>query len=282
MSKFSENEDLDNKRESAHLQKMPTMQEVFNQKDSFEHAQRVAKMLASSDLLPARFRGNIQNVMIGLEMANRLGASPIMVMQNLYIVHGNPGWSGSFVIAAINSCKKFHDLEFETQEVNGSVVRCRAFAEDRRTGRIKNGAWVTWEMAMKEGWVEKKDKYNNDISKWKTMPEQMFMYRAASFFGRVHCPEVLMGMYTVDEIEDFTVMSGVSMDEYLMNLINTSSYEEEERDILRSKVEGGLSEEEARIMKNDLQGNQIDPVKSGLNYNMSQAKEALNNAIKKD
>lgn len=276
MSKFSENEEFDLQRQAANLQKMPTMQEVFSHKDSFEHAQRVAKMLSASDLLPARFRGNIQNVMIGLEMANRLGASPIMVMQNLYIVHGNPGWSGSFVIAAINSCRKFYDLEFDMEEVNGSIVRCRAIAEDRRSGKMRKGAWITWEMALKEGWVEKTG------SKWKSMPEQMFMYRAASFFGRVHCPDVLMGMYTVEEIEDFTVMSGVSMDEYLMNLINSSVYEEDTRDILRAKVENGLSEEEARIMKNDLKDNQLDPVKSGLNYNATQAKEALNNSMKKD
>ena len=39
-------------------------------------------------------------------------------------------------------------------------------------------------------------------SKWKTMPRQMMMYRAASFFARAHCPEVLLGIQTVEEVQD--------------------------------------------------------------------------------
>jgi hypothetical protein len=255
---------------------MPSMQEIFSKKDSFEHAQRVAKMLASSSLVPARFQDNVQNTMIALEMANRLGASPLMVMQNLYVVHGAPGWSGQFVIAAINGCKRFHELDFETVEDNGRVVRCRAIADDRKTCKTRKGAWVTWEMVVNEGWLDKKG------SKWQTMPEQMFMYRAASFFGRVHCPDVLMGMYTVDEIEEYTVMSNMSMDEYLMSLIKTSTYDEDTRDIIRSKVESGLTQQEANSLKDDLKEHQLDPVKQGANYNASDAKNALNNAIKND
>ena len=53
-------------------------------------------------------------------------------------------------------------------------------------------------MAIQEGWYFKKG------SKWQTMPQQMAMYRAAAFFGRVYAPEVTMGIYTKDEVEDFT------------------------------------------------------------------------------
>ena len=81
--------------------------------ESFEHAQRVAKMLASSDMVPPQFKGNIANTMIALEVANRCGASPFMVMQNMYIVYGKPSWSSSFIIAALNSCKRFSPLRFE-------------------------------------------------------------------------------------------------------------------------------------------------------------------------
>src|SRR5688572_33332784 len=81
--------------------------------NTFDHAQRVAKMLSSSSLIPKEFQGNIQNTMIALEMANRIGASPLMVMQNLYIVHGKPSWSSTFIIAAINSCRKFSPVRFE-------------------------------------------------------------------------------------------------------------------------------------------------------------------------
>lgn len=52
------------------------------------------------------------------------------------------------------------------------------------------------EMAVKEGW------YGKNGSKWQTMPEQMLRYRAASFFGRVYAPELLMGLRSAEEEQD--------------------------------------------------------------------------------
>jgi hypothetical protein len=51
-------------------------------------------------------------------------------------------------------------------------------------------------MAAAEGWTTKK------ASKWLTMPELMLQYRAAAFFGRVYCPEILNGLYSEQEVTD--------------------------------------------------------------------------------
>lgn len=162
---------------------------------SFEHAQRVAKMLSTSSLIPEAYRGNIQNTMIALEMANRIGASPLMVMQNLYIVQGKPSWSSSFIIASLNACKRFSPIRF-VMEGEGDEYGCQAWAYDLATNDKLEGPKVTWAMAKAEGWVSKAG------SKWKTMPELMFRYRAAAFFGRLYAPDILMGMQTAEEVQD--------------------------------------------------------------------------------
>lgn len=163
---------------------------------NFEHAQRVAKMIAMSSLVPEAYKGKIENVMIAMEMANRMNISPLMVMQNLYIVKGNPGWSGSFVIAMINGSKRFEDnLEFEFSGI-GDEYGCKAFTT--RKGKRIESTRVDWKMVKGEGWLDKPG------SKWKTMPEQMFRYRSAALFGRTHCPDLLMGMKTTEEIIDIS------------------------------------------------------------------------------
>lgn len=161
----------------------------------FEHAQRVAKMLSSSNLIPENYRGNIQNTMIAMEMANRIGASPLMVMQNLYIVQGKPSWSSSFIIASLNACKRFSPIRF-VLEGEGDKYGCTAWAYDLATKDKLEGPKVTWEMAKAEGWLAKTG------SKWKTMPELMFRYRSAAFFGRLYAPDILMGMQTAEEVQD--------------------------------------------------------------------------------
>lgn len=162
---------------------------------TFEHAQRVAKMLCQSDLIPKEYKGNVQNTMIALEIANRIGASPLMVMQNLYIVHGKPSWSSSFIIAALNGCGRFDPIRFDLSG-SGDSMSCFAWTTERgKTERIEGPA-VTMKMAKAEGWVDKNG------SKWKTMPELMIRYRAAAFFGRLYAPEILMGMQTMEEVVD--------------------------------------------------------------------------------
>ena len=157
----------------------------------FEHAQRIAKLLSSSDLVPNQYKGNIANTMVALEMAHRMNASPLMVMQNLHIIHGRPSWGSSFIIASLNSCGRFGTLRFES-----TPTSCKAVTLDKQSGAILDGPTVTMEMAKAEGWLDKPG------SKWKTMPELMLKYRAAAFFGRLYAPEIMMGLYSADEVVD--------------------------------------------------------------------------------
>lgn len=167
----------------------------FGTKEGFELMLRQAKWLASSDLVPKQFQGNIANAVIALEMANRMGASPLSVMQNIYIVHGKPGWSAQFIIAAVNTTGKFTPIRY-TIKGDGQNKECVAWATEKATGERLESPPVSIAMAKVEGWLEKQG------SKWKTMPDLMLRYRTATLFGRLYAPEVLMGMKTVDEIED--------------------------------------------------------------------------------
>jgi len=193
------------------LTMLPAMP-VFADKAIFEHSQRVAKMMTTSSLVPKEYQNNIPNIMIALEMANRIGASPLMVMQNLNIIQGRPSWSSQFIISALNSCKRFSPLRFK-MDGDGDEYGCTAWAKDS-SGEILEGPKVTWKMATAEGWTTKGG------SKWKTMPELMFRYRAAAFFGRLYAPDVLMGMGTTDESEDIAAAEINSVEQKANNMNN--------------------------------------------------------------
>lgn len=165
----------------------------FNSNASWELAQRIGKAFAASTLVPEQYRGNLANCIVALEMANRMGASPLMVMQNLYIVHGNPGWSSKFLVASFNQCGRFTSLRYEWTK---DRTACRAWAIEKETGERIEGPQVSLTMAKDEGWSTKNG------SKWKTMPELMLMYRAAAFLIRTYAPEISMGLRTDDELVD--------------------------------------------------------------------------------
>lgn len=167
----------------------------------FAGMQRVALAFAKSSLVPKVYQNDAANCFIAVNIAYRLGADPLMVMQNLYIVHGKPSWSSQFYISAVNSCGRFSALRYEFRGTEGKDDwGCRAFATDKATGDRLEGDWITISLAKAEQW------FGKEGSKWKTMPGQMLRYRAATFWTRVYAPELTMGLQTKEEIED---MKGV-------------------------------------------------------------------------
>lgn len=159
--------------------------------------QRQASALAASTLVPKDYQGknNVPNVMIALNMAKRLRADVMMVMQSMHVIHGRPSFSAAFLISTFNACGKFSSIKYDLSEDRSS---CTAYCTELSTGDKIVGTTITLDMAKQEGWSTKSG------SKWKTMPEQMLKYRAATFLIRSTAPEIALGFYTQDEVEDFT------------------------------------------------------------------------------
>ncbi|WP_214228600.1 hypothetical protein [Pedobacter sp. B4-66] len=220
---------------------------VFNPFDR-EQASIMKEMaldMAYSDLVPDMYRFKetdpdkmaiaerkaVANCMIAMNMALRMGAEPLMVMQNMYIVQGRPSWSSKFLIATVNTCGRFTPMQYkienkgkigvlkatravwkllpgesqkrkvmesydETAYKDMDDITCVAYATDLASGKELISSVVSIKMACLEGW------YDKDGSKWKTMPEKMLRYRAASFWTNEYAPEISMGMRTEEEIQD--------------------------------------------------------------------------------
>jgi hypothetical protein len=163
----------------------------------FELAQRQAKAFASSSLVPQAYQGNVPNVMIAMEVAERIGASVFAVMQHLYVVHGKPAFDATFLIGTVNTCGRFTPIRYRLFGKTGEDDwGCRAVATDKETGEECVGPLVTIGMAKAEGWYQKTG------SKWQTLPELMLHYRAAAFWSRVFAPDLSLGMHTTDEVAD--------------------------------------------------------------------------------
>lgn len=196
------------------IQNNQVMSPFFNTA-SFEEAQRMGAMLAAASMgVPREYQNNLPNCVVAIEYAHRLGVSPIMVMQNTDVIHGKAAPKATFIIALINASGKFaEDLYFEYFGTKGTDGRgCYAWTK-RKDGSRVEGSEVTVTMAKAEGW------YGKPGSKWPNMTDQMLAYRAASFFSRIHCPSVTMGMQSSDEIEDVGVMETMQ-DKSIINDIN--------------------------------------------------------------
>lgn len=220
----------------------------FFDPEQFATMQRYCRMYASSDLVPDSYQITsketeakaIGNCMIAMDIALRIGASPLMVMQNMVPIYGRPSWSSKFLIATINACGRFKPLKYKmtnlgkvgiveytsyesTWETNPQTgkrykkntahqekfdgsnidnIQCIAYTTEKNGEEVMESTPVDLVMAIKEGWFTKSG------SKWQTMPVKMLKYRAASFWANEYAPELSMGIYTVEENEDIATVDG--------------------------------------------------------------------------
>ncbi len=176
---------------------------AFASEAHFATAMRMATALSKSTLVPKEYMGNLPNIVIALSLAARIGADPLMVMQNLNIIHGKPSWSSTFLIASVNACKRFSPLRWRFEGSPGDDTwGARAVAKDKDSGEECVGPLVNIALSKAEGWFQKTG------SKWKTLPELMIMYRSAAFWTRVYAPEVSLGMGTEYEAIDMVPDAG--------------------------------------------------------------------------
>jgi hypothetical protein len=174
-------------------------------REVWEHTCRMAKAFAESALVPKHFQGKMADVIVALAVARDLGENPLTFLQSIHIVHGVAGFSSKWLIARVNSSSSFRGrLRFRVED-RGTLpnsklrdLRVTAYATDAETGE-EVAETVTMAQALAEGWT-KNEKYH-------TMPEVMLRYRAATFFVRFNCPELLYGMRTSDELDDIGMLA---------------------------------------------------------------------------
>jgi len=238
------------KSEIVRLTESMPLTDIFSDMLGFQNAMRIANCLAKSTLVPVAYQNDVANCTIALEMSQRLKTSPLMVMQNLVIIHGKPSWSATFIIGLVNTQSEFDKLRFKFDEDRQG---CYAWAKDA-DGEVVSGTKITIAMSKAENWFDKKG------SKWKTMPEQMLQYRAATFFARLHCPELLLGLSTSDELVDIAtepnyevIEPEVNIEEKIKEEANTTVVDFDKSEVIdvEVKIVEEVVKEETEIVEDD-------------------------------
>lgn len=192
--------DEQNKEQTALAVKEPTQNPnavtMWNDAKLYNQSLAMAQTLSKSEIIPQSYKGKPADCLIAIDIANRLGLSPAIVMQNSQCVRGNFTWKGSACKAMIDGCGRYQKTRYVyVGEEGKDSYGCYLEAIDN-DGEIIKGVPVTIAMAKKEGW------YNKDGSKWQTMSDLMLKYRAAAFFMRTECASIAMGFLTKEEVED--------------------------------------------------------------------------------
>jgi len=160
----------------------------------FDHVFRIAQIFADSDLVPDYAKKKPQNVFIALQMAQRLNIDAMLAIQNIHIIKGRPALSSQMLIGLINASGLIEGvIAFTSNGKDVPDMSVTASAKMKGTEQIIS-ATFSYSQAQAMGVTQNPP--------WKTAPELMCRYRAASHLARAYFPQLTLGLGNKEELEE--------------------------------------------------------------------------------
>jgi len=165
-----------------------------------------AELMAQSAVtVPKHLAGKPADCMAIVMQAMQWGMNPYAVAQKTHLVNGVLGYEAQLVNAVISSSSaivgRFHyEYGGDWEKIAGKKDGRDELGLFVRVGAVLRGEnEITWGENI----------YLADITTrnsplWKTAPKQQIAYLAVKYWARLYCPEVILGVYSPDEVEPRT------------------------------------------------------------------------------
>lgn len=168
----------------------------------FGQCHRLAQIMASGACtVPKHLQGNVGDCFAIVGQALRWGFDPYAVAQKTHLVNGTLGYEAQLIIAVINGKAPIVGrLKFEYY---GDWSKVKTKTDSPADVGVKVSATMrgddeptVLDLSMAQvGTVR-----NSPL--WTADPRQQLAYLAAKRWARLYCPDVVLGLYSEDELQD--------------------------------------------------------------------------------
>jgi hypothetical protein len=161
---------------------------------TLDEAMRFSDMLAKSQMVPKAYQGKPEDVLVAVQWGRELGLAPLQALQNIACINGKPSVYGDAAMALVQASSVCENIEeyFEAEGSPNPVAVCVA----HRRGRTPVTVKFSVEDAKRAGLWGK-------TGPWQAYPKRMMQMRARGFALRDAFPDVLKGLITVEEAQDY-------------------------------------------------------------------------------
>lgn len=165
---------------------------------TMEDAFRFAKMVSASEFAPKDFRGKPESCLLAVQHGSEVGLGPMQSLQSIAVINGRPSVWGDAALALVMGSVV---CEYVRETVDGDGDAMVATCEAKRRGYPKaTVVRFTVADAKKAGLWGKS-------GPWTQYPRRMLQLRARGFALRDAFPDVLNGLVTAEEAQDYPTTS---------------------------------------------------------------------------
>jgi hypothetical protein len=161
---------------------------------NIDEAMRLAETLARSSMVPKNYQGKPEDILVATIWGKEIGLATMQALQNISVINGKPSVYGDAMMALVQASPVCEDVEefFEDTDKPNFVAVCVAKRKGRKPVTVK----FSVDDAMRAGLWGKQ-------GPWSAYPKRMMQMRARGFALRDAFPDVLKGMITAEEAQDY-------------------------------------------------------------------------------
>lgn len=151
-------------------------------------------MLANSSMVPKAYQGKPQDILVCVQWGYEMGLAPMQALQNIAVINGKPSVYGDTALALVQASPVCEDVQeyFEDEGTPNPVAVCVAKRKNRSPVTVR----FSVEDARRAGLWGKQ-------GPWQAYPKRMMQMRARGFALRDAFPDVLKGLITAEEAQDY-------------------------------------------------------------------------------
>ena len=151
-------------------------------------------MLANSSMVPKAYQGKPQDILVCVQWGYEMGLAPMQALQNIAVINGKPSVYGDTALALVQASPVCEDVQeyFEDEGTPNPVAVCVAKRKNRSPVTVR----FSIEDAKRAGLWGKQ-------GPWQAYPKRMMQMRARGFALRDAFPDVLKGLITAEEAQDY-------------------------------------------------------------------------------
>jgi hypothetical protein len=225
------------------------------QPQNIQEAMELARMLASSSMVPKNYANKPDDTLVAMMMGAELRLNPIQSLQNIAVINGRPAIYGDALLALMQNHPSFGGIKetFDDSTMSASCTVWRKGGE-RHTQIFSQADAKTAGLWGKSG-------------PWTQYPKRMLQWRARGFAIRSQFADALAGLITQDEAEDLTTAEPRNVtpepakveyypaDQFDKNLASWKTYiqagkKSADQIIAMVESKGELTEEQKQTIKN--------------------------------
>jgi len=170
---------------------------------SMAELQQFAKTVSSSRMVPKKYRGSPQDIVVAVMHGMEIGLPPLQALQSVAVINGRPSIYGDAALALV---KQSGLCKYVKEWTDGSGDDWTAFCKTKRKGEPEPTLQsFSWKEAKGAGLTKGK-------GPWRDYPRRMMQMRARSWCLRDAYPDVLSGLMLAEEAEAIPQSNGETLD----------------------------------------------------------------------